>query len=413
MAGGADARLRELPRSRRHRPLRAHSDPPPGRFLTLPAGNYTLAAMRPGRFRTHPTTAAVVDSIHFNLILQAEFPPNALVLASEALRIANQNTGQPHFAWCLVSEDGEPVRASNGMHFPADCAIDRMPDADVVLLFEGNLPTQLNSRRLLAALRRAARHGAVVGGVDTGVFALAEAGALPSEGGMEVVLHWEAVPSFRERHPLAGARDQIYLLRGQEAYCAGGVATLDMMLELIAGFRGEALANEIADALVHTRRPASTPQRGTGRSDAEAATPAHRLVRLMEANLETPLCMPELAAALGLSPRTLGRLCQRTFGQPPMRLYLGLRLQAARNFLFYDEFSVTEVAMACGFSHVAVFSRVFRARFGQSPRQFRARVRARQNLALRPELQRFTPREPGAIAPPGRRPSPPAADRRR
>ena len=331
------------------------------------------------------------DCIRFNLLLQAEFPPNALILASEALRIANQNTGHRYFEWRFVSEDGQSVRASNGMWFAADCRLDNMPEADVYLLFEGNLPTQLNSQRLLGAIRKAARHGALVGGVDTGVFALAEAGAIPSGRGMDVVLHWEAAPSFLERYPHASVRNQIFLLRGSEAHCAGGVATLDMMLELIAGFKGQALAHEIADALVHTRRPSTTPQRGSGQADASSASTARRIVQLMEENLETPLRMPQLAQALGVSRRTLARLCDRAFGQPPMRLYLGLRLQAARNFLFYEEFSITDVAMACGFSHAAVFSRVFKSRFGQSPREFRARLRARQNLALRPELRRFAP----------------------
>ena len=109
------------------------------------------------------------DCIRFNLLLQAEFPPNALILASEALRIANQNTGHRYFEWRFVSEDGQSVRASNGMWFAADCRLDNMPEADVYLLFEGNLPTQLNSQRLLGVIRKAARYGALVGGVDTGV----------------------------------------------------------------------------------------------------------------------------------------------------------------------------------------------------------------------------------------------------
>ncbi len=344
-------------------------------------------------------TSPTPDCIRFNLILQAEFPPNAVILASEALRIANQNTGQQYFDWRLVSEDGEAVRATNGMWFEADCRFDNMPEADVYLLFEGNLPTQLNSQRLLGAVRRAARRGALVGGIDTGVFALAEAGIIQARREMDVVLHWEAAPSFLERYPDASVRNQLFLLRGTEVYCAGGVATLDMMLELIAGFRGQALANEIAEALVHTRRPPTTPQRSSGEADADNAPSARRLVQLMEENLETPLRMPELARALGVSRRTLARLCNRAFGQPPMRLYLGLRLQAARNFLFYDEFSITDVAMACGFTHAAVFSRVFKSRFGQSPREFRADIRARQNLALRPELRRFAPARDSSKSP--------------
>ena len=333
------------------------------------------------------------EKVRFNLILQSEFPLNALVLASEALRIANQNTDQEHFEWFLVSEDGNPVRATNGMWIDVDCRIDDMPGADVHLLFEGNLPTQRNSRKLLGHIRSAARHGAVVGGIDTGAFAMFEAGVGRSGDESEIVLHWEAAQSFMERYPSAKPLNRLFMLRGREAHCAGGVATLDMVLELISRFRGEALANEVADALVHTRRADDTPQRGGGSAGKRApGAPSSRLVRLMERNLEFPLTMGELATELRMSERTLSRHCKSAFGQSPMRLYLNVRLQAARNFLFYEEFSIKDVAMACGFSYAAVFSRVFKRQFGRTPREYRAILRKGQNSSVRPELRRMITR---------------------
>ena len=291
--------------------------------------------------------------------MQSEFPLNALVLASEALRIANQNTGLDYFSWTFVSEDGQPVRASNGMWFGPDTGIRDMPDAEVILLFEGNLPTQLNSPKLLGPIRSAARHGTVVGGVDTGAFALAEAGVIGATEELDVVLHWEAVPSFAERYPEAILRDQIYMINEREAHSAGGVATLDMVLELIGRYRGQALANEVANALVHTRRTAAAPQRGSGLPEDEGDSMSRQLVHLIEDNLEYPLTLTELAEELEVSQRTLTRISVRAFGQPPMRLYMSIRLQSARNFLFYDDFSIREVALACGFSYAAVFFKGF------------------------------------------------------
>lgn len=330
-----------------------------------------------------------METINFNLILQSEFPLNALVLASEALRIANQNTQREYFDWRFVSDDGKPVRATNGMWFAADCSVREMPDADVYLLFEGNLPTQLNSKKLLGQIRSAARHGAVVGGVDTGAFALAEAGIIGTTEGSEVVLHWEATPSFLERYPLSKPKNQIYLVRDKQLHCAGGVATLDLILHLISEFLGDALANEIAHALLHTRRSAETPQHEITSGGPSPESLPHRLIRLMERNLEFPLTLADLADKFGVSERTLARICIRSFGQSPMRLYLNVRLQAARNFLFYDEFSIRDVAMACGFSYSAVFSRAFKRQFGTTPREFRANLRENQNSAVRPELQRM------------------------
>ena len=103
-------------------------------------------------------------------------------------------------------------------------------------------------------------------------------------------------------------------------------------------------------------------------------------------NLDFPLSLSELAKELEIPQRTLSHVCKQVFGESPMRLYLRIRLQAARNFLFYEEFSIKAVSNACGFSYPAVFSRVFRAQFAQTPREFRARLRKDQNMAMRPEI---------------------------
>lgn len=325
----------------------------------------------------------------FNLLLQPEFPLNAVILATEALRIANQNSGQLLFRSHLVSETGVAVRASNGMWLDVDYALDAMPEATHYILFGGNLPTQHNSPKLLNHLRAVARFGALVGGVDTGAFALAKAGLIAGADA-DVVLHWEAAPTFRELFLEARVRDRIYLVSDNRAHCAGGVATLDMMLDLIAGCCGDTLANEVANALIHTRRPADQAQRSDASARPEAVTLAVRLVHKMEQNLDFPLTQTDLARELAVSRRTMSRLCQRTFGESPMRLYLRVRLQSARNFLFYEEFSIGDVANACGFSYPAVFSRVFKKQYKLTPREFREELRRNQYSSLRPEIRRLS-----------------------
>ena len=328
----------------------------------------------------------------YNFLLQPEFPMNALILASEALRIANQNSGRELFLWRMVSETGGPIRASNGMWMPVDCDLAAMPMADVYLLFEGNLPTQRNSPELLAKLRAAARYGAVVGAVDTGAFALAQAGLI---GKRPVALHWEAVPTFKERFPEADVRPQLNLADETRVYSAGGVATLDLMLELIGRSQGPVLANEVANALVHTPRPAQAPQRLDEPAERRRVALPDRIIALMERNLDFPLTLAQMAAELGISTRSLSRACQRHFGDSPMRVYLRIRLQAARNFLFYEEFSIKDVALACGFSYPTVFARSFKAQFGETPRSFRNTWRKKQSQAYLPEIRRlsFTSRE--------------------
>ena len=324
----------------------------------------------------------------FNFILQPEFPLNALVLASEALRIANQNSGRELFRWRFVSEDGQPVRASNGMWMSADESLQSMPEADFYIVFEGNLPMQRNSPKLLAQLRTAARFGATIGAVDTGAFALAQAGLVDRRS---VVLHWEAVPTFRERFPEVGVAGRIYQIDGARVSCAGGIATLDLILDLIGRLETPTLASEVANALVYAPRPAETPQRlDDAPKPAAAPTLADRIVALMERNLDFPLALEDIAGELEVSAKTVLRECRRRFDETPMRLYLRIRLQAARNMLFYEEFSIKDVATACGFSYPSVLSRTFHEQFGMTPRDFRASLRRQQNQAYRPEVRRLS-----------------------
>jgi AraC family carnitine catabolism transcriptional activator len=330
-----------------------------------------------------PASASIPS---FNFILQPEFPLNALVLASEALRIANQNSGREHFQWRFVSETGAPMRASNGLWMPVDDSFQTIRPADYYLVFEGNLPTQHNSPKLLGQLRNAVRFGASIGAVDTGAFALADAGLVDERG---VVLHWEAAPAFRESYPHLNVQKQIFSIERHRLSCAGGVATLDMMLALIGQLKSPALASEVANALVYVPRLAEALQRPEDQVFSQTRSLAQRISMLMEQHLDFPLSIADLGERLSISPKTLQRECQKAFGEAPMRHYLRIRLEAARTMLFYQEFDISMISTACGFSYPSVFSRAFKNHFDMTPRAYRALFRDRQSEEIGPGTRAF------------------------
>ena len=349
-------------------------------------------ATMPGRnVLNDPFLAGRNAAPRFLFLLQPEFPMNAFILATEPLRIANQNSGRQLFDWSFASETGQPVRASNGMWVDVEHRLGSLPRADFLVLFEGNLPTQRNSQRLLAALRTARRHGTFVIAIDTAAFALAQAGLNDEQA---TVLHWEAARAFAERFPSIPISNQIYHLGEGLGFAAGGVATLDLMLDIIARLRGRALANEVANALVHAPRAPEAAQRIDDSHAAGTPSLSRRIVSLLEQNLDFPLAPSELARQLGLSVRSLERHCRTHFSQSPMQLSLRIRLMAARNLLFYEELEAKEISDACGFSYPSVFTRAFKAQFGQTPRQFRASFRAAQQ-PVRPEIVRLSGKPAG------------------
>lgn len=339
-----------------------------------------------------PAAAASASSQpeKIGLLLLPEFPIYAFILTVEALRIANQNAGQRLFSSYLINCDGKPVVASNGMTLTPDLAVADAPFLPTVIVFACNHPEKQIHRNLIAWLRRLDRHGALICAVDTGQFALAEAGLLD---GHTVALHWEAMSLFRERYPRIETRETLFAIDRNRLTCAGGIATLDMILHLIAMRHGQALAEVVSNGMVYGRiRHDREMQRAS--PDDTLAIVNHRLadtVQIMEENLESPLALDELARRAGISVRQIERLMRDTLGETPSRYYLKLRLQAARNHLFYGDLPVQAIANACGFSSPSVLSRAFRTHFGVSPREFRHQFSADRLERFRPELRRQSP----------------------
>jgi transcriptional regulator GlxA family with amidase domain len=95
------------------------------------------------------------------------------------------------------------------------------------------------------------------------------------------------------------------------------------------------------------------------------------IVALMEANLEEPISLDELAGYVNVSRRQLERLFQKNLHCSPSRYYLKLRLTRARQLLKQTPLSIIEVASACGFVSTPHFSKCYREYFGIPPRDER------------------------------------------
>ncbi|HEY0294036.1 MAG TPA: AraC family transcriptional regulator [Bordetella sp.] len=90
----------------------------------------------------------------------------------------------------------------------------------------------------------------------------------------------------------------------------------------------------------------------------------------MRSHLAAPVSLSDLAAAAGVSARTLGTLCRKHYGLTPMDLLRSWRLDAVRARLRVDaSASVTATAFEFGFSHLGRFSAYYRERFGELPSQ--------------------------------------------
>ncbi|MEO1317227.1 MAG: helix-turn-helix domain-containing protein, partial [Pseudomonadota bacterium] len=295
------------------------------------------------------------------IVIGEGFPALPLACVTEPLRVANRESARPLFDWRVLSVDGEAVRASNGRSVGVDGSLDDAP-ADVALLLSSYQPGGMASAELLRWLRRRAAGGALMGCVDTGALIFAEAGLLRRR---PAAAHQEALPGFREAMGDDLFADRAFDLDGDRCSAAGGVATIDMTLAIIERFGPSRLADRVASILNHRRPAPGQPE--PGRIVPGADRRLAQAVEIMQAHLERPLPVAEIAARVGCPSWRLRRLFGRRFGIGPQAYYLEIRLGRARDLLRNSSERVGSIALICGFPAGEALTRAYRARFGVVP----------------------------------------------
>ena len=326
-----------------------------------------MGSKPPTSLRVGALAAPQPQEIHF--LLMPGFSVMGFVSAIEPLRVANRF--QPEtYRWTILSLDGGPVKASNGMSLNADGAFAKTTSAQTVFVVAANHPLEHYQPAVAQWLRATYNGGATLGAVDTGAFLLAEAGLLGSD---PVTLHWEALSAFAERYPHVRVTEELFQIGKRCITCAGGTSAIDMMLALIAGQHGRELAAKVSEQFVLGRiRSQSDHQR----MEIAARYRLHnsktiQVVRLMQQHIEDPLPVDDLARLIAVTRRQLERLFSAHLGETPSRFYAQVRLERARELLRETDMGILAVGVACGFASASHFSRAYRNHFGVSPKEDR------------------------------------------
>ncbi len=298
-------------------------------------------------------------------LLIPKFSMIALYGAVEPLRVANRFAGDV-FSWRFISMNGQSVAASNAIPVSVSGGLKDIGSPAMAVVSASYEPERGITRPVLNAIRKLVRERVLIAAIDTGPFLLAEAGVLD---GYRATCHWETVAGFRERYPRVQATQALYEVDRGRMTCAGGAAAIDMMLDWIGRLLGPSLAVTVADQLVHFR---ASEGREQARVPARTryGTSDHRLLAIiaaMEEQGEDPLDAAALAATGGISIRQMERLFREKLQARPMEIYRKLRLERAGQLLIYSHLSIRDVALACGFSSLSLFSRAFKERYGKAP----------------------------------------------
>jgi transcriptional regulator GlxA family with amidase domain len=218
------------------------------------------------------------------------------------------------------------------------------------------------SRDLLpeSTVRRLREHhaaGGTVASVCAGADALGHAGLLD---GRRCTTHHDLQDALARRYPRAKVvRDVLYVVDDRVVTSAGIASGIDLALHLIATEHGPGVAGRVArDRVVYARRNGDEPQASALlRHRSHLSDTVHRIQDLIEARFSDRLRLSDLAAAAGLSERTVTRLFGRATGLTPLRYQHILRLERAEHLIGHGA-TVEMAARAVGFEDARMLRRL-------------------------------------------------------
>jgi len=302
------------------------------------------------------------------------FALNCVSSAVDTLRVANRLMGRDAFDWRLLSIDGRPVRASNGIEVSVNGTIADWRGADILAVCAGLELDPQPRARVHSELHQANRSGLSIGAICAGAVIVARAGLL---NGKRCTIHWENLRSLREEYPDVEVTSDIFAIDRNCITCAGGMASLDMMLALIKTELGAELATTVSDWLVHSgMRSADEPLRSRYLgSNSSLNSCVAAAVELMESHVTDLLTLDQIAMLAGVSSRKLQRNFKSDLSISVMRCYMDIRLHKADELLRKTRMAVAQVAFSTGFVDQAHFASVYREKFGFSPTERRKKTR--------------------------------------
>jgi transcriptional regulator GlxA family with amidase domain len=278
------------------------------------------------------------------------------------------------------------IPTADGFTITLDGGLDRLAQADSVIVPAYGPWTSPPAARVLDALAAAATRGTRMMSICVGAFALAHAGVLD---GHRATTHWMATASLAADFAhVEVVPDVLYVDDGQILTSAGIAAGLDLGLHVVRRDHGAEAAAELA------RFNVVAPHRSGGQAQyAPRPIPNAGDRGLAETrawalqHLNQPLTLTDLATHASCSERTLTRRFRDETGLSPKHWLRQMRLERARELLETTALPIEHVATQAGFPSSAALRARFADDLDTTPTAYRRTFRGRKSTTP----QRATP----------------------
>ena len=357
----------------------------------------------------HPATQR-----HFTFVLIPRFSLLALSGAIDALRAANTDLASHCYSWELVGAEDGSVESSSGialavkplsdpdrapapdpsrgghvdgaLYSPDNSATDshhpsnreRQP-GDAIVVCGGDGSHLYSPPALINWLKAQSRHDILMGSISDGAYVAAQAGLF---AGHRSTIHWKCLEGYRDRFPNLVIKTSILEIDRRRFSCAGGTASLDLMLHFIREDHGVDAVIKITDNYFHdtVREVAQSQNLALSYRYASKSRILADAIAVMSENLDNTLTLQEVSRRVNTSHRNLDRLFLQHVNEPPAQFYRHLRLTHATSLLRQTGLPISDIALACGFASASHMGRHFIKRYGVSPGKFRKNADTAQLL---------------------------------
>ncbi|ATY11686.1 GlxA family transcriptional regulator [Amycolatopsis sp. AA4] len=294
---------------------------------------------------------------------------------------AEANRSGAGYSISYRSPSGAGVATSVGVRLPVDGPVAEAAEPDLVVVAGGDgLVDRGVPVELVDAIRGIAPRAGRLVSICTGSFALAKAGVL---SGRRATTHWRHAARLARAYPDIEVLPDALFVRDGDIFTSAGVsAGIDLALALVEQDHGPDLARTVARSLVmFMQRPGGQSQFSAPLRMPRPNTPTLREVTdLVSAQPALDHSAAAMASRARVSARHLARLFASELDTTPAKYVEQVRLDHAKALLAAGH-GVAETARSSGFGSSETMRRVFVARLGISPSQYRARFETTALLA--------------------------------
>lgn len=281
----------------------------------------------------------------------------------------------------VVTADGRPFTAGNGVRITPDASFDDCPTPEVVCITDLMIPPQAQIPPYAAEvawLRRAWDAGATVASACSGALLLARTGLLD---GCDATSHWAYCDRLAREHPRTRWHaERGLVMAGPDArivMAGSGVAWHMLVLALIARFASPQEAMQVARInLLDMNQTSALAYASLTRGGRAADELIARCQLWAASNYRSESPVARMTALSGLPERTFKRRFRQATAMGPLEYLHTLRLEEAKLLLETTARPVDDIAHEVGYQDSSFFSRLFKRKTALTPAQYRRRFGA-------------------------------------